>query len=82
VKPSPGVVFCSLSFGDLCVISITCIKTLNLTPASCWPSVLVLGDIFAKEAVDVCSSEGDSPCDLSVFELESGSLPRLGQDVA
>jgi hypothetical protein len=54
---------------------LTCAGSQVDGPAQALPSVLVLGDVFSKEIVDVYSSESDSPCDLSYFELEYGGLP-------
>jgi hypothetical protein len=41
----------------------------------------LLDDGVTNEVVNVCLSGGDSPCDLSVFELDAGGSPCLGQDL-
>jgi hypothetical protein len=44
--------------------------------------VVVLNDGITNEVVNVSSSGGDSPCDLSIFELDTSGSPCLGQDIA
>jgi hypothetical protein len=44
------------------------------------PSVHELGKILGKDIIDVSSNKGDSPCDLSIFELGSGGFPSLVQN--